>query len=102
MADRHRMSSVRDESRRKPVPSGGDRPTPARYSVLRVGDADFAYGDHDRFVAALGQAWDAGLVPEPRPSATAAELRTMPKLRGIDVDLSDLTAADVARERRFS
>jgi hypothetical protein len=72
-----------------------------RYSVVRVGDADFAFSDHDVFVAALGHVWDAGLVPEPRPSVTHPELRFLPKLRGVDVDLGELTRADVQREHRF-
>jgi hypothetical protein len=76
--------------------------TALRYSVVRVGEADFAFSDHDRFVAALGYVWDAGLVPEPRPSVTHPELRTMPNLRGVDVDLADLVRSDVERDKRFS
>jgi hypothetical protein len=83
--------------------SARDASPRVRYSVMRVGQADFAYSDHDLYVRALGQAWDAGLVPEPRPSVAAADLRTeLPRLRGIDIDLGDLRPDDVAlRTRRF-
>lgn len=87
------------------VTRGADAPdavVPLRYSIVRVGDADFAFSDHDVFVAALSHIWDAGLVPEPRPSVTHPELRSLPKLRGVDVDLGELTRADVARASRFS
>ena len=76
--------------------------TPRRYAVVRVGHVDFAYSDHDRFVRALGQVWDAGMVPEPRPSVSAADLYTsLPRLQGVDIDLADLRPDDVVRPRRF-
>lgn len=75
---------------------------PRRYAVVRVGNVDFAYGDHDLYVRALGQVWDAGLVPEPQPSVDASELYTsLPRLQGVDVDLADLRPADIERARRF-
>jgi hypothetical protein len=67
------------------------------YSLIRVQQVEFAYTVHDAFVRALGQIWDAGLVPEPLPSATGAQLRDRaPNLAGIDVDLADLKPDDVA------
>ena len=83
--------------------SAREAPSRVRYAVVRVGHADFAYSDHALYVRALGQIWDAGLVPEPRPSIAAADVRTeLPRLRGIDVDLGDLRPDDVAlRTRRF-
>ena len=66
------------------------------YSLIRVKKVEFAYTEHDAFVRALGQVWDAGLVPEPLPTVSGSQLRERaPNLVGIDVDLSDLTPADV-------
>jgi hypothetical protein len=67
------------------------------YSLVRVESVEFAYADHDLFIEALGQVWDAGLVPEPLPSVAGVRLReAAPNLAGIDVDLSDLRPDDVS------
>jgi hypothetical protein len=75
-----------------------------RYSLVRVGSVEFAYTDSDGFVRALQQIWEAGFVPEPRPSCLGTELpHIAPRLRGVDCDLSDLTPADLdPPNRRFS
>jgi hypothetical protein len=66
-----------------------------RYSIVRVGSAEFAYTRYDQFVQALAQAWDVGLVPEPRPSALGRELpEAAPLLRGVDLDLATVDPAD--------
>ena len=76
----------------------------SRYALIRVGTIEFAYSDFDRYLRALGQAWGAGFVPESLPSALGAELlEAAPSLRGVDLDITDLSSRDVAaRERRFS
>lgn len=59
-----------------------------RYSLVRVGDAVYAFTSYERYVAALKHEWRAGLVPEPLPSARGSRLlEVAPKLRAIDPDL---------------
>ena len=68
-----------------------------RYSILRIGTAEFAYTRYDQYVQALGQAWAVGFVPEPRPSALGSDLPdAAPGLRGVDSDLCGLDPANVA------
>ena len=72
-----------------------------RYTLIRIGSAEFAYTDSDRYRAGLGQAWEAGFVPEPLPTATGRDLvQAAPNLRGVNLDLTDLTEADIASPRR--
>ena len=61
-----------------------------RYSILRIGESEFAFSDHDRYVAALRAAWDAGLAPDHGPgSVRASDLPDVaPSLRGVDVDIT--------------
>jgi len=75
-----------------------------RYALIKVGAAQFAYTDDRSYLRALGQAWEAGFVPEPLPSARGRELaQAAPRLRGVDAALSALTPADVQPPaRRFS
>jgi hypothetical protein len=73
-----------------------------RYALVRVGDAEYAFSDYDRYMHAMSAVWAAGLVPEPLPSTLGADLpAAAPRLRELDPDLADMTAADVQRERRF-
>jgi hypothetical protein len=59
------------------------------YSLVRIGDMEYACSDFDHYARALGQSWDAGFVPESRPSALGAELPgAAPRLQGVDVDLA--------------
>jgi hypothetical protein len=74
-----------------------------RYSLVRVGGAEFAYRSYDRYVRALGQVWSAGLVPESLGSVEATRLlEVAPNLRAVDADLEDLRASDLGRSSRFS
>jgi hypothetical protein len=74
-----------------------------RYSLLRVGAAEFAYSTYERYVSALAQAWDAGLVPQSLRAVDGAQLlEAAPNLRGVDLDLTGLQASDVERLSRFS
>jgi hypothetical protein len=67
-----------------------------RYSLLRVGSAEHAYTDYDRYVRALSQTWSSGLVPEPLPSAVGSELLDVaPNLSGIDSDPARVRASGV-------
>jgi hypothetical protein len=67
-----------------------------RYSLVKVGAAEYAFTTYDRYVAALKRVWSAEQVPEPRPSALGSELiEVAPNLRAIDPDLDDLPAAGV-------
>lgn len=74
-----------------------------RYSLLRIGSAEFAYTTYDAYVRALGEAWSAGLVPWPLGAVTGAQLLDVaPDLRGVDLDLTNLQASDVEPSSRFS
>lgn len=73
-----------------------------RYALMRVGNVEYAYGDYDAYIRGMGQAWAAGLVPEPLPSTPGSRLpEVAPRLMGVDVDLADLRPADVASTDRF-
>jgi len=68
------------------------------YTLIRVGSVEFAYTSYERYLRALGQAWGAGFVPDPLPSACGRDLPTVaPNLLGVDSDLGVLAAADVER-----
>jgi hypothetical protein len=74
-----------------------------RYSLIRIGAAEFAYTTYDAYVHALGQAWRAGFVPHPLGAVTGDRLLEIaPNLRGVDADLTSLQASDVERSSRFS
>ncbi len=75
-----------------------------RYTLIRIGAAEFAYTDHERYLRALGRAWEIGLCPDPLPSAYGRDLPGVaPNLQGVDLDLADLSTADVEPPaRRFS
>lgn len=62
-----------------------------RYSLIKVGSAEYAYTSYKRHVRALGQAWHLGLVPQPLPSSLGSELLDKaPNLKSVDADLEDL------------
>jgi hypothetical protein len=66
-----------------------------RYSMLKVGAAEFAYTRYDQFVEALAEMWAAGQPVEQRPSVLGSELPgAAPALRGVDSDLSGVDPAD--------
>jgi hypothetical protein len=66
-----------------------------RYSLVRVGEVDYAYTDYDAYVRALGQIWAAGLVADHCTGALGTELLdAAPNLRGVDLDLADMNPAD--------
>jgi hypothetical protein len=74
-----------------------------RYSLVKVGAAEFAYTTYDRYVRALGQVWSAGLVPESLGTVDASKLLEIaPNLRAVDAELDELQASDVERSSRFS
>jgi len=59
-----------------------------RYSLLKVGAAEYAFTSYDRYVAALKHVWSGDQVPEPRPSVVGSELlEVAPNLLDIDPDL---------------
>ena len=71
-----------------------------RYALLRIGSAEFAYTTCAGYLKALGQAWAAGLSPEPLSSALGSDLSSLARpLRGVDVDLSELSEAERTRVR---
>jgi hypothetical protein len=75
-----------------PVVAGQLEPD-RRYSLVRVGSAEYAYTSYSGYVRALGQAWSTGLVPAPLPSAVGSELLDVaPNLKGVDSDLDQLGA----------
>lgn len=72
-----------------------------RYSLLRVGSAEYAFTDHDRYVRALRSVWGSRLVPEPLKAVMGSELlEAAPSLRAVDPDPNDLGAPE--RRSRFS
>jgi hypothetical protein len=74
-----------------------------RYSLLKVGTAEFAYTTYDHYVTALDQVWRAGFVPEPLGLVEGSRLLDVaPNLRDINADLGNLQASDVERSSRFS
>jgi hypothetical protein len=72
-----------------------------RYSIVRVGDVEYAFSDYDRYVSALREAWAAGLVPHHGPSSVLGiDLPDVaPRLRGVDVDLVAQRPPDPGVER---
>jgi hypothetical protein len=61
-----------------------------RYSLVKVGAAEYAFTSYERYVAALKHVWSAELVPEPLPSVVGSELlEVAPNLRAVDPDLDD-------------
>jgi hypothetical protein len=74
-----------------------------RYSLVKVGAAEYAFTSYDRYVAALKRVWSDEQVPEPRPSVLGSELlEVAPDLRGVDPGFDDLPVADVDDGSRFS
>lgn len=74
-----------------------------RYSMLKVGAAEFAYTRYDQFVEALAEMWAAGRSVEQRPSVLGRELPdAAPGLRGIDSDLGRMDPADFEAPARPS
>jgi hypothetical protein len=66
-----------------------------RYSLVRVGEVDYAFSDYHAYVRALGQIWAAGLVADNCTGALGTELLDVaPNLRGVDLDLADMNPAD--------
>ncbi len=65
----------------------------ARYSIIGIGVAEFAFSRYEDYVAGLRAAWEARLVPRNGPSSILGiDLpKFAPFLRGVDVDVG-LTA----------
>jgi hypothetical protein len=61
----------------------------ARYSIIGIGVAEFAFSRYEDYVAGLRAAWAARLVPRNGPSSIlGVDLpRFAPALRGVDVEL---------------
>ena len=74
----------------------------AHYSIIRIRDVQYAFTTYEAHARALGQIWDAGLVPESGPTAVlGADLpEVAPKLQGVDTDLGDLRRSDFEQRRR--
>ena len=69
-----------------------------RYSLVRVGSAEYAYTSYNRYVEALNRAWSLGLVPDPLPNTLGSELLAVaPNLKGVDADIDVPQAPDVER-----
>jgi hypothetical protein len=61
-----------------------------RYSLVSIGDADFAYTHYGQYARALQDVWAAGLVPETHAAVLGTDLpQAAPHLRGIDSDLAE-------------
>ena len=70
----------------------------SRYSVVRVSDVELAYTDYALHVAALSDAWDAGLVPSGAASTSGRDLPDeAPGLRGVDCDFRFVSPQLVSR-----
>jgi hypothetical protein len=61
----------------------------ARYSIIGIGVAEFAFSRYEDYVAGLRAAWEARLVPRSGPnSILGVDLpRFAPALRGVDVEV---------------
>jgi hypothetical protein len=61
----------------------------ARYSIIGIGVAEFAFSRYEDYVAGLRAAWNARLVPRNGPSSIlGVDLpKFAPFLRGVDVEL---------------
>jgi hypothetical protein len=61
----------------------------ARYSIIGIGTAEFAFSRYGDYVAALRAAWDALLIPRTGPGAIlGVDLpKFAPSLRGVDVQV---------------
>ncbi len=69
----------------------------ARYTLVSVGANEFAYTDYERCLRALGQAWAAGFVPTLLCTVMGRDLlAAAPHLRGVDLDLTDLSEESLA------
>lgn len=67
-----------------------------RYSIVRIGTAQFAYTRYDQLVEALGRAWALGFVPESHRSVLGRDLPdAAPDLRGVDSDLTELNRPEL-------
>jgi hypothetical protein len=65
-----------------------------RYSLVRVGDDEYAFGDYERFVRALRHAWDSQLAFEQLPSALGSDLLDVAaRLRAVDPQPGELPDA---------
>jgi hypothetical protein len=71
-----------------------------RYSIVRIGDSEYAFSDYDAYVAALRAAWTAGLVPDHGPGQVlGTDLpEVAPGLNGVDPDLASTGSPDVDAE----
>lgn len=75
-----------------------------RYTLLQLGDVQYAYTSYERCVHALRDAWNAGLAPAlGRGGVRGVDLPDVaPRLQGVDSDLSELRRSDTEpRRRRF-
>jgi hypothetical protein len=72
-----------------------------RYSIVRIGGDEFAFSDHDLYVAALRAAWDAGLVPDHGPGLVPGiDLPDVaPSLRDVDMDSTSNDSSGRGGER---
>jgi hypothetical protein len=73
-----------------------------RYSIIRVGESEFAFSDYDGYVAALDAAWAAGFVPDHGPSRVRGiDLPDVVRsLRGVDIDLAATDSPGLSPETR--
>jgi hypothetical protein len=62
-----------------------------RYSLVRVGTAEYAFADYERYVRALRHLWDSQLVPQPLPGVIGSKLLDVaPNLKAVDPNPDDL------------
>ena len=60
-----------------------------RYSIIELGESQYAFSTYEGYVEALRAAWEAGLVPDHGPGAVqGVDLPDVaPRLRSVDVEL---------------
>jgi hypothetical protein len=73
-----------------------------RYSIIRIGESDFAFSGYDGYIAALSAAWEAGFVPHHGPSRVRGiDLpEVASSLRGVDIDLTSKDSPGLSPETR--
>ena len=72
------------------------------YWIIRLGESEFAFTGYERYVAALGEAWGAGLAPDhgPGPVRGADLPDVAPSLRGVDIELTSQGSRGLDPETR--
>jgi hypothetical protein len=74
-----------------------------RYSLVRVGSAEYAFTDYDRYVRALRHLWSSRVIPEPLTHVVGWDLLHLaPNLQAVDPDPAELRGPHERGGSRFA